>query len=102
MPTRPDMWQEYDCPVQLTDMDLAMDEILIVGEVFPCCICGGEHTATETFPPGTTLKLDDGKEQYRGVPKDAAEKEAWLAEVNAALMRFTPNCAAARPPRMPC
>ena len=88
MTTQPDIWQEYDCPVQQTDMDLSMDEILIVGQVFHCCICDGEHTVTEELIGGTMLNLTDGEMQYRGMPKDAAEKDAWLAEVNAALMRF--------------
>lgn len=84
MSMQPDIWQEYDCPVQQTDIDLAMDEILIVGQVFHCCICGGEHTATEELIGGTMVNLGDGETQYRPMPKDAAKKAAWIAEVNAA------------------
>jgi hypothetical protein len=62
-----------------------MDEILIVGQVFHCCICGGEHIATEALLGVTMVRLKDEKTQYRPIPTDATEKAAWIAEVRAAL-----------------
>ncbi len=93
--TEPDIWQEYDCPNQLLDLDLFGADILVVGQSWYCCLCGHEHIATETFPGGTMVVLGDGEMQYRPMPKDAAEKAAWLAEVAAA----TPSPASPNPPK---
>ncbi|ABX35870.1 hypothetical protein Daci_3232 [Delftia acidovorans SPH-1] len=49
-----EVWQSYDCPVQLTDMDLFDEEMVFKGQAFRCSWCGGNHVAgfgvkVETF-----------------------------------------------------
>ena len=77
------IWQEYDCPECLIDFDLTGDEILAVGEECFCSGCGGWHKAgpqdviSETYILGA-----DDQMQVRGLPVDAAEKVAWIAEAD--------------------
>lgn len=76
-----DIWQEYDCPIQRTDLDLSGTEIKIVGETFYCCLCGHDHTTEEAGIDGTHILLSNGEMQYRGVPASLEKKAAWLAEI---------------------
>lgn len=97
MKLEPDIWQEYDCPFSGIDFDLTDHEILAVGERCYCSGCGGFHTAGEDGPDETFVRLTpDGDLIYRDLPRDAAEKSAWLAEVSAA--RSSPS---STPPHRP-
>ena len=79
----PDMWQEYDCPACGMDFELDACDILAVGESCYCSGCGGHHTAGQDGPTETMLRLYvNGELSYRGLPRDAAEKAAWLAEIS--------------------
>ena len=82
----PDIWQEYDCPVCGMDFDLAEDQILAVGESCSCSGCGGQHIAGLDGGPNETMirLVADGAIEFRPLPRDAAEKAAWLAEVQRA------------------
>ena len=80
-----DIWQEYDCPESGIDFDLDEADIVAVGEKFYCSGCRKHHTATRDFPANTYVRLSHGGElEFRGVPKDVDEKDAWRAEVTAA------------------
>jgi hypothetical protein len=88
MKLEPDIWQEYDCPKCGIDFDLADREILAVGEKCYCSGCGVYHTAGEDGPKETMVRLvADSELIFRGIPKDANEKDAWLAEVEAARLK---------------
>ena len=80
---QPEIWQEYDCPDSGIDFDIDEADIVAVGEQFYCSGCGKRHTATPDFPINTFVRLVAGGKQleFRGTPKDAAEKSAWLNEV---------------------
>lgn len=86
-----DIWQEYDCPVSGIDHDIESQNILSTGERFFCFDCGGYHTAGEDGPTSTIVRLEKGGDMiFRDLPQNAAEKAAWLAEVNAALVQANP------------
>lgn len=74
-----DIWQEFDCP-HGADTDLFEEDIAVVGEQVYCSWCGGYHTAGIDGPTHTGIRLSDGEVHYRGLPADAAEKAAWIAE----------------------
>lgn len=87
----PDIWQQYDCPKSGIDFDIFDGEILAAGERCYCSGCGGYHTAGKDGPNETIVRLAaDGEMIFRDLPKDAAEKAAWLEEVAAARLK-TPN-----------
>ncbi len=77
----PDIWQDYDCPNCAIDFDLHDFDILVVGEQCYCSGCGQKHTA-EDLNLQTYIRANSDNEEidFRGVPKDAAEKAAWIAE----------------------
>lgn len=75
-----EIWQEYDCASGI-DFDLFDGEILAEGESCYCPGCGGRHVAGVDGPKQTTVQHVDGELEYRGLPKDATEKAAWLAEI---------------------
>lgn len=88
----PGIWQEYDCPDSGVDFDIDEAGLVAVGEQFYCPGCGKHHTATIDFPENTYVRLfHGGALECRRTPKDAAEKDAWRAEVAVALtaMRST-------------
>jgi hypothetical protein len=73
--------QEYDCPANRVDFDLCGSDILVDGESFVCPECGGCHVVGKDVDAQTALIHENGVWEHRGLPKDAAEKAAWLAEV---------------------
>lgn len=78
----PDIWQEIDCPIAQSDIDLDESQICAAGDRCYCSLCGGHHIAGEDGPNQTVLRLDPcGPMIFRGLPKDAEEKAAWIAEV---------------------
>jgi hypothetical protein len=88
---QPEIWQEYDCPDSGIDFDIAEADIVAVGERFYCSGCGKQHTATLDFPATTYVRLSPGGDlEFRRTPKDAAEKAAWLAEVDSERLKM-PN-----------
>jgi hypothetical protein len=75
------IWQEHGCVGCAIDFDLSDEEIAIAGEMVHCSGCGGHHQAG--VPPGPTetyIVRDTGEFEIRALPRDAAEKAAWLAE----------------------
>ncbi|HJV76038.1 MAG TPA: hypothetical protein VJ654_17590 [Noviherbaspirillum sp.] len=76
------IWQEYDCSSGI-DFDLCESEILAEGESCYCSGCGGHHVAGKDGPTETFVEHDSGELEYRGLPKDAEEKAAWLASIGA-------------------
>ena len=86
MKSEPEIWQEYDCPESGIDFDIDEPNLVCVGEQFYCCGCGMQHTATIDFPENTYIRLSVGGElEYRRTPVSTAEKDAWSAEVAAAI-----------------
>jgi hypothetical protein len=81
-----EIWQEYDCPSGI-DFDLFEGDILTIGESCYCSGCGKHHVAGVDGPTQTAAQHANGEVEYRGLPKDAAEKAAWLSEIAA---RATP------------
>lgn len=78
------IWQEHECDGCLIDFDIEGEKILAVGEQVYCSGCGGHHTAgVEPGPTETYTESTTGEFGVRPLPKDAAEKAAWLAEVRA-------------------
>ncbi len=75
----PDIWQDYDCPNCGIDFDLHGADILAIGEKCYCSGCGQYHTAGIDIMQ-TCIHSSNGELECRGVPKDAAEKAAWIAE----------------------
>ncbi len=73
----PDIWQEYDCPNSGIDFDIHGAEILAIGEQFYCA--GRNHTAGKDIELQTYVRKADGELDFRPAPKDAQEKEAWIA-----------------------
>lgn len=91
-PFEPDIWQEIDCLIAQSDIDLDESQICAVGERCYCSLCGGYHTAGLDGPDETVLCLvPDGPMIFRGLPKDAEEKAAWIAEVVAARLQYKQN-----------
>lgn len=76
------IWQEYDCPASLIDFDLHGDEILCAGESCHCSACDGQHMAGIDGPKQTTIRVN-GELHFRGIPFDAKQKAAWIAEADA-------------------
>lgn len=74
-----EIWQEIECPAQKLDIDVFGHDILAIGDVFDCPLCGEKHAATSDFPGETSVKVDDVV-TYRPIPRDQAEKAAWLDE----------------------
>jgi hypothetical protein len=74
------IWQEYDCSSGI-DFDLNESEILADGESCYCSGCGEHHVAGKDGPKWTYVQHHNGELESRGLPKDAAEKAAWLAEI---------------------
>jgi hypothetical protein len=80
------IWQEHGCDGCMIDFDICDEEILAVGERVYCSGCGGYHQAgVEPGPLQTYIVRDTGEFEVRDLPRDAAEKAAWLAE-------RAPNC----------
>lgn len=79
-PLAPDIWQDYDCPLSGIDFDIHGTDIVAIGETFYCSGCGKTHTAGVDVNLQTYVSIGDGKLDYRGMPKDAEEKAAWIAE----------------------
>ncbi len=65
-------WQEYDCPIQQTDMDLHDDQMVHHGQSFYCCHCGRNHVAgTEV-----TVNTHNSHGQFVELPANAQELQA--------------------------
>lgn len=78
------IWQEHECDGCLIDFDLEEEKILAVGEKCYCSGCGGHHEAgVEPGPTQTYVTYEDDRLEVRPLPRDAAEKAAWLAELRA-------------------
>ena len=78
-----DIWQEFDCPNQGIDFDIAGADILAAGESVYCSGCGQYHTAEEAKITETMFKRDDEDApiEFRGLPRSAEEKAQWLSEI---------------------
>lgn len=75
------IWQEHDCDACAIDFDLHDEQIAIAGEMIYCSGCGGHHQAgVHPGPTQTYIVRDTGEFEIRELPRDAAEKAAWLAE----------------------
>ncbi len=79
-------FQEYDCSGCGIDFDLVDEQILCPGERCFCSGCDGYHVAGVDGPTQTGIVTPPGSEWYhefRGLPRDQAEKAAWIAESRA-------------------
>lgn len=72
------IFQEFDCPRIGIDADLVDDEIVVAGESFRCAVCGDHHIAGLDVQMQTVVFVDNEIE-FRPLPRDAAERAAWLS-----------------------
>lgn len=79
-------FQEYDCTGCGIDFDLCDKQILCPGQACDCSGCDGQHVAGKDGPTQTAIVTPPGSEflhEWRDLPKDEAQKAAWIAESNA-------------------
>lgn len=67
-----EVWQQYDCPVQGSDMDLFDGDMVHKGQAFHCTHCGGSHVAGFGVDIETFVEID-GERQYPDLPETAED-----------------------------